>query len=111
MNAMAWIYLLLAAALEIAMGLALKLGQGWTRVLPSALAIAAALASIYLLALALRALPIGTAYAIWTGIGTVGLVAIGVFWFGESLTWSRVGFLTLAIVGIAGLRFSGGDAA
>ena len=105
---MAWIYLLLAAGLEIAMGLALKLNDGWTRVLPSAMAVVAALASIYLLALALRALPVGMAYAIWTGIGTVGLLIVGVVWFGESLPWSRVGFLALTIVGIAGLRFSEG---
>ncbi|MCI3206040.1 MULTISPECIES: SMR family transporter [Pandoraea] len=108
---MAWIYLLLAAALEIGMGLALKLNQGWTRVVPSGLAVAAALASIYLLALALRALPVGMAYAIWTGIGSVGLVVVGVLWFGESLPWTRVGFLALTIVGIAGLRFSEGGAA
>lgn len=105
---MAWIYLLLAAGLEIAMGLALKLNDGWTRVLPSAMAVVAALASIYLLALALRTLPVGMAYAIWTGIGTVGLLIVGVLWFGESLPWSRVGFLALTIVGIAGLRFSEG---
>ena len=108
---MAWVYLLLAAALEIAMGLALKFNNGWTRVVPSAVGIAAALASIYLLALALRSLPIGMAYAIWTGIGTVGLVVVGVLCFGESLPWSRIGFLTLTIVGIAGLRFSEGGVA
>ncbi|MDR3399104.1 MAG: multidrug efflux SMR transporter [Pandoraea sp.] len=105
---MAWIYLLLAAGLEIAMGLALKLNDGWTRVIPSAMAVIAALASIYLLALALRALPVGMAYAIWTGIGTIGLLTVGVLWFGESLPWSRAGFLVLTIVGIAGLRFSEG---
>ncbi|ALS59766.1 DMT family transporter [Pandoraea norimbergensis] len=106
---MAWGYLLLAAALEIGMGIALKLNSGWTRVTPSVIALVAALASIYLLALALKTLPVGTAYAIWTGIGTIGLVVIGVMVFGETLTWSRGGFLALAILGIAGLRMTGGE--
>ncbi len=103
---MAWTFLFVAAALEIVMGVALKLNQGWTRLLPSVVAVAAGLASIYLLAKALRSLPVGTAYAIWTGIGTLGLVAIGIVSFGEGVHWQRMLFLTLTVVGIIGLRFS-----
>lgn len=103
---MAWTYLFLAAALEILMGLFLKLNEGWSRPGPSIVAVMAALSSIFLLALALRSLPVGTAYAIWTGVGTIGLVLIGLVFFNEQLSWTRVFFLALAITGIAGLRFS-----
>lgn len=103
---MAWAYLFLAAALEILMGLSLKLNEGWSRPGPSIVAVIAALSSIFLLALALRSLPVGTAYAIWTGVGTIGLVLIGVVVFNEQLSWTRVFFLAVAIAGIAGLRFS-----
>jgi quaternary ammonium compound-resistance protein SugE len=102
---MAWAYLFLAAALEIVMGLALKLNEGWTRWGPSVIAVAAALGSIYLLALALRALPVGTAYAIWTGAGTVGLVVTAMVWLNETPSWPRIFFLALTIAGVAGLRF------
>jgi quaternary ammonium compound-resistance protein SugE len=103
---MAWVYLFLAAALEVIMGLSLKFNEGWTRPGPSGLAVAAALGSIYLLALALRSLPVGAAYAIWTGIGTVGLILVGATVFGEAVSGSRVLFLALTIGGIVGLRFS-----
>ena len=103
---MAWAYLFLAATLEILMGLFLKLNEGWTRPGSSIVAVMAALSSIFLLALALRSLPVGTAYAIWTGVGTIGLVLIGLVFFNEQLSWTRVFFLALAIAGIAGLRFS-----
>lgn len=102
---MAWATLLLAALLEIVMGVSLKMNAGWTRPVPSVLAIGAGLASIYLLARSLSALPIGTAYAIWTGIGTIGLVLIGMLYFHEGASWMRVFFLGLALAGIIGLRF------
>lgn len=101
---MAWAYLFLAAALEVAMGLSLKLNAGWTRLGPSVVAVLAALGSIYLLALALRSLPVGTAYAIWTGTGTVGLAAIAMVLFNEDASWARIFFLGLTIAGITGLR-------
>lgn len=103
---MAWTYLFLAAALEIVMGLSLKLNAGWTKPGPSIIAVMAGLGSIYLLALALRALPMGMAYAIWTGIGTIGLVLVGVLVFQDEMNWTRVCFLGLAFIGIVGLRFS-----
>jgi len=92
--------------LEIVMGVSLKLNAGWTRPVPSVLAIGAGLLSIYLLARSLASLPIGTAYAIWTGIGTIGLVVIGMVCFHEGTGWMRLFFLGLALVGIIGLRFS-----
>ncbi|WP_415817876.1 DMT family transporter [Bordetella tumbae] len=103
---MAWTYLFLAAALEIVMGLCLKLNAGWTKLGPSAIAVIAGLGSIYLLALALRSLPVGMAYAIWTGIGTIGLVLVGVLAFQDEMNWPRAFFLGLAFIGIIGLRFA-----
>jgi quaternary ammonium compound-resistance protein SugE len=107
---MTWVMLFLAAAMEIVMGVMLKLNQGWTRPIPSGMAIAAGMASIYLLARSLSSLPLGTAYAIWTGIGTIGLTVIGILLFHESMAWTRLLFLGLALVGIIGLRFSGSPA-
>ncbi|MFJ3461414.1 DMT family transporter [Achromobacter spanius] len=103
---MAWTYLFLAAALEVVMGLSLKLNAGWTKPAPSIIAVIAGLGSIYLLALALRALPVGMAYAVWTGIGTIGLVLIGALVFQDEMNWTRACFLGLALIGIVGLRFS-----
>lgn len=104
---MAWVTLFCAAMLEIVMGVSLKLNAGWTRPMPSVIAIAAGLGSIYLLARSLLSLPIGTAYAIWTGIGTIGLVAIDMIYFHEGTGWMRLFFLGLALIGIIGLRFTG----
>ena len=104
---MAWVMLLFAAMLEIVMGVSLKLSAGWTRLMPSLIAIGAGLGSIYLLARSLSSLPIGTAYAIWTGIGTIGLVAIGMICFQEGTGWMRLFFLGLALTGVIGLRFTG----
>lgn len=103
---MAWTYLFLAAALEIVMGLSLKLNAGWTKLAPSIIAVMAGLGSIYLLALALRSLPVGIAYAVWTGVGTIGLVLLGVLVFQDEMNWTRACFLGLASIGIIGLRFS-----
>lgn len=103
---MAWTYLFFAAALEIVMGLSLKLNAGWTKLIPSLIAVLAGLGSIYLLALALRSLPVGMAYAIWTGIGTMGLVLVGVLVFQDEMNWTRACFLGLTFIGIIGLRFS-----
>lgn len=102
---MAWLMLLAAAGLEIVMGVALKLNEGWTRPLPSAVAVGAGLGSIYLLARALQTLPVGTAYAIWTGLGALGLVVIGVAAFGESMHWQRLLFLAVTAAGLIGLRY------
>jgi len=102
---MAWCLLLAAGAVEIVMALALKRSEGWTRLGPSALGIAAALLSIYLLALAAKQLPAGTAYAVWTGIGLVGSVVLGIALFGDSASPMRIGCLALVVLGMVGLRW------
>ena len=101
---MNWIILLAAGAVEILMTLALKYAQGWTRPWPSGLGIAAALLSIFLLTYALRELPVGTAYAIWTGIGAVGIAVLGIVLFGESAAPLRLLCIGVIVCGIVGLR-------
>jgi quaternary ammonium compound-resistance protein SugE len=101
---MAWLILLLAGAVEIVMASALKAADGWSRPLPSAIGIVAALASIFLLTHAMKALPAGTAYAVWTGIGSAGTAIAGMWWLGEPRDPLRLAFLALIVVGIVGLR-------
>jgi quaternary ammonium compound-resistance protein SugE len=100
----AWWYLIAAGAVEVVMALALKASHDWTKLAPSLLGLAAALASIFLLTKALRDLPLGTAYAIWTGIGSAGVVATGIVMLGESVTAVRLLCLVLVIAGSIGLR-------
>ena len=102
---MAWIMLLAASIVEIIMGLALKYADGWTRPLPSAIGVAAALGSIYILTIAMRDLPAGTAYVAWTGIGAVGITVLGIVLFGDPVSWLRLGCIAMIIVAVAGLRF------
>ena len=99
-----WMLLALAGAVEVVMAFALKSSHSWTRPLASACGIAAALASIFLLTLSLKRLPLGTAYAIWTAIGAVGVVAVGALVFGESLSPWRLACIGLVVAGTAGLR-------
>lgn len=103
---MAWIYLFLAALCEIAMGTSLKMNAGWTRPISSIVAVLSGLLSIYLLALSLRTLPVGVAYAIWTGTGAIGLMLIGSFYFQEVISPVRLVFIILTFVGLIGIRFS-----
>ncbi|WEX88310.1 multidrug efflux SMR transporter [Sinorhizobium garamanticum] len=102
---MAWITLLAASAVEIAMGLALKYAEGWTRLVPSIIGVVAALASVYLLTIAMRELPAGTAYAAWTGIGSVGITVLGIVLFGDPVSSLRLVCIAMIIVAVAGLRF------
>lgn len=102
---MAWMVLLAASAVEIAMGLALKYADGWTRPIPSALGVAAALGSVYLLTIAMRDLPAGTAYAAWTGIGAVGITVLGMVLFGDPVSWLRLACIAMIIIAVAGLRY------
>ena len=106
---MAWFYLFLAAAFEIAMGISLKLNAGWTKLFPSVTAVVCGLISIYLLAMSMKTLPVGTAYAIWTGTGAVGLVTIGVLYFHDAASPLRLFFLCVTFVGLVGLRFASGE--
>jgi quaternary ammonium compound-resistance protein SugE len=101
-----WVYLLLAGLLEIAWAIGLKLSDGFTRPAITAATVAAMVGSFALLALALRTLPIGSAYAVWTGIGTIGTVAIGILWFGEQASVIRLVFIGLIVAGIAGLKLT-----
>ncbi|MES2713640.1 MAG: quaternary ammonium compound efflux SMR transporter SugE [Pseudomonadota bacterium] len=101
---MAWIYLALAGILEVGWAVGLKYTQGFTRPLPTVFTIASMVASLGLLGLALRTLPIGTAYAIWTGIGTIGTAILGIALFGEAATAARLACIGLILAGIVGLK-------
>jgi len=100
-----WYLLILAGLLEIVWALGLKSTQGFTRLWPSLGAGVAMVASIGLLTLALRHLPVGTAYAVWTGIGAVGTALIGIIWLGEAASLPRIACLTMIIAGLVGLKF------
>jgi quaternary ammonium compound-resistance protein SugE len=99
-----WIYLLAASATEVVMAYALKQSDSWSRPLPSAIGVGAALLSIYLLTVALRGLPLGTAYVVWTGLGAVGVALVGILVLGEQVTALRVLMLAMVVAGTAGLR-------
>jgi quaternary ammonium compound-resistance protein SugE len=99
-----WILLLVAAVFEVGWAVGLKYTQGFTRLWPSVATLAAMAASLYLLALAARALPIGTAYAVWTGIGAVGTAAIGMLWLGEPASVARVACMAMIVGGVVGLK-------
>ena len=101
---MSWFLLLLAGLFEIAWAYGLKASQGFTRPLPSTLTLLAMVASFGCLAAALRELPLGTAYAIWTGIGTVGTVVLGIFLFDEAVDVIRIGCIAMIVAGIVGLK-------
>ncbi|GGF25531.1 multidrug SMR transporter [Youhaiella tibetensis] len=102
---MAWIYLFVAGLLEIGWAIGLKYTDGFTRIVPTTLTIASMVASVLLLGLALRELPVGTGYAVWTGIGTVGTAILGIALFGEPATAARLACIALIVSGIAGLKF------
>jgi quaternary ammonium compound-resistance protein SugE len=101
-----WLVLTLAGGLEIVWAIGLKYAEGFTKPLPSAITIAAMIASMYLLAQAARTLPIGTAYAVWTGIGAVGATLFGIMLFSESANPVRLACIALIVIGIAGLKLS-----
>ena len=103
---MPWIYLFLAGVLEVGWAIGLKYTDGFTRPLPTILTVLSMVASVGLLGLAVRDLPIGTAYAVWTGIGTVGAVTLGMVLFGDPATVARIACLGLILIGIAGLKLT-----
>lgn len=100
----AWLALLLAGAFEIIWALGLKYSHGFTRLGPSLVTLAAIALSFALLSLSLRAVPFGTAYAIWTGIGAIGAAIAGIWLFGEPADLARVCCLALIVIGVIGLR-------
>ncbi|GAB3307873.1 quaternary ammonium compound efflux SMR transporter SugE [Luteimonas notoginsengisoli] len=101
---MAWIYLLLAGMFEIGFAIGLKYTEGFTRLWPSLATAAAAALSLWLLTQALRTIPVGTAYAIWTGIGAVGVATLGIVLFSESASPGRLACIALIIAGVGGLK-------
>jgi quaternary ammonium compound-resistance protein SugE len=104
---MAWLILMVAGLLETTWAVGLKYTEGLTRPVPTVLTAAALLLSVGLLAVAVRDLPLGTAYAVWTGIGTVGTVLVGIALFGESMAPIRMLCIAAIIAGIVGLKFAG----
>jgi quaternary ammonium compound-resistance protein SugE len=101
---MAWAVLFAAGLLEICWAIGLKYTEGFTRLTPSVLTLAAMGGSVLLLGLALKTLPIGTAYAVWTGIGAVGTAILGIFLFGEPASVLRLASIGLIVAGIVGLK-------
>ncbi len=103
---MAWFYLIIAGVFEVVWAIGLKYSNGFTKLYPSLITIGGMLISFYLLSLATKSLPIGTAYAIWTGIGALGAVLLGIVLFNEPLNISRIFFLCLLLIGIIGLKMT-----
>jgi quaternary ammonium compound-resistance protein SugE len=101
---MAWFILFIAGLFETAWAIGMKYSQGFTRFWPSVFTVVSILISMGLLAYSLKELPVGTAYAVWTGIGAVGTAVLGIILFGESKETVRLLFIFLIIIGIAGLR-------
>jgi quaternary ammonium compound-resistance protein SugE len=103
---MPWILLAIAGLLETGWAIGLKYTEGFTRPLPTVLTIAAIVGSMVLLGLAVRDLPVGTAYAVWVGIGALGTAVLGIFLFGEPATPARLLFLALLLIAIVGLKLT-----
>jgi quaternary ammonium compound-resistance protein SugE len=103
---MNWTILLIAGLLEIGWAVGLKYTEGFTRLWPSVGTISAMVVSLGLLGYAMRSLPVGTAYAVWVGIGAVGTALLGIAWFGEPATPARLASLGLVVAGIVGLKLA-----
>jgi quaternary ammonium compound-resistance protein SugE len=101
---MSWTYLFIAGLLEIVWAIGLKYTDGFSKLMPSVITIAAMIASIVFLAFALKTIPVGTGYAVWTGIGAVGTAILGIILFAEPLTAARIGCIVLIVAGIVGLK-------
>ena len=102
---MAWLILFVAGLLEVVWAIGLKYTDNFSRLWPSLATASAMAASVWLLSLAMKTLPVGTAYAVWTGIGAVGTVIMGIILFGEAATVTRLMCMGLIVAGIAGLKF------
>jgi len=103
---MAWVFLFIAALFEISWATGLKYTHGFTKLWPSVLTITAVVTSLVLLALAVRSIPVGTGYAIWTGIGAAGTATLGMILFGEPVSAGRLFFLCMIVGGVIGLKFT-----
>ena len=103
---MSWIILFIAGLLEVVWAIGLKYTHGFTRLTPSVITVTAMIVSIVMLSWAMRTLPVGTAYAVWTGIGAVGAALTGILLLGESASLARIASLALIVAGIVGLKLS-----
>lgn len=103
---MSWLILLIAGLLEVVWAIGLKYTHGFTRLMPSVITAVAMILSIVLLSWAMKTLPVGTAYAVWTGIGAVGAAIAGILLLGESASLARILSLCLIVAGIIGLKLS-----
>ena len=101
---MAWFYLVVAGLFEVVWAIGLKYTEGWTRLWPSVGTLAAMVVSFWCLSQSLKSIPIGTGYAIWTGIGAVGAAALGILLFGDSASWPRLLCIGLIVCGVIGLK-------
>jgi quaternary ammonium compound-resistance protein SugE len=102
----AWLILFSAGLVEIVFALSLKYNQGFTKLWPTLLTMVSGISSFYLLMLAIKSLPLGTAYAVWTGMGAIGVAILGIVLFKESADWYRLLSITLVICGIIGLKLT-----
>ena len=105
---MAWIYLVVAGLFEIVWAIGLKYTEGWTRLWPSLGTVVAMVVSFWCLSQALKAIPIGTGYAVWTGIGAVGVATVGILVFAESASPARLACIAMIVAGVVGLKFVSG---
>lgn len=103
---MAWLILTVAGLFEVGWAIGLKYTEGFSKFVPTVWTLSAMVISFTLLGIALRTLPVGTAYGVWVGIGTVGTVILGIALFGETVSVARLLFVLLIIVGIVGLKFT-----
>ena len=103
---MAWAILIVAGLFEIGWAIGLKYTEGFTRLWPSIWTVAAMMVSLYLLAVAVRTLPIGTSYAVWTGVGAAGTALLGIILFSEPATIGRLASIGLIVAGIVGLKLA-----
>ncbi len=108
LSTLAWFYLLIAGFSEIGWAVGLKYTEGFSRPLPTLATLGGMIVSFYFLALAMRTIPLGTAYAVWTGIGAVGTVILGMILFGEPRNLARIACIVLILVGVLGLKVLGG---
>jgi quaternary ammonium compound-resistance protein SugE len=103
-----WIIVAIAGVMETGWALGLKYSEGFTKLVPTVVTVVLALGSFYLLSVAMKSLPVGTAYAVWVGIGVVGVALVGMAALGEAVSLSRLGFIALILVGIVGLKLADG---
>ncbi|GAA0622852.1 multidrug efflux SMR transporter [Kribbella sandramycini] len=106
---MAWVVLLVAAVFEVAFAISMKPSEGFTRLWPTIAVLVFGVTSVVLLGKTLDRLPVGTAYAVWTGLGSVGVVTLGIIWFDEAVTPARLACIGLIVAGVIGLRLAGAE--